>query len=107
MSLNPFYPNWYRNCLARALILLDELDEALVLCDEILSIEPGFLQARLQRAYIYERAGREAESHNAIHEIRRLAPNLRVGHLPGLLLIDDAPATQRFLDSVREAGLPE
>ena len=107
MSLNPFYPNWYRNGLARTLIFLDELDEALVLCDEILSIEPGFLQALLQRAYIYGRTGREAESRNAIHEVRRLAPNLRVGHLPGLSLIDDAPATQRFLDGIREAGLPE
>ena len=107
MSLNPFYPNWYRNGLARALILLDELDEALALSDEILKIEPGFLQAWLQRAYIYGQTGREADSRNAIHEVRRLAPNLRVGHLPGLLLIDDAPATQRFLDGIREAGLPE
>ena len=76
MAFNPFYPTWYRNGLARALIFLDELDEALVLCDEILGNEPGFLQAWLHRAYIYGQIGREADSHNAIHEVRRLAPSL-------------------------------
>ena len=107
MALNPFYPTWYRNGLARALVFLDELDEALVFCDEILGLEPDFLQAWLLRAYICGQTGREADSHSAVHEIRLLAPNLRVGHLPGLLLIDDSPARQRFLDGLREAGLPE
>ncbi|MFB3102118.1 MAG: adenylate/guanylate cyclase domain-containing protein [Alphaproteobacteria bacterium] len=107
MAFNPFYPTWYRNGLARALVFLDELDEALVLCDEILGIEPDFLQAWLLRAYICGQTGREADSRNAIHEVRRLAPNLRIGHLPGLLLINDVPATQRFVDGIREAGLPE
>jgi len=107
MALNPFNPTWYRNGLARALVFSDELDEALVLCDEILGIEPDFLQALLLRAYICGRTGREADSHEAIQEVRRLAPNLRVDHLAGLLLIGDAPATQRFIDGIRAAGLPE
>ncbi len=107
MALNPVYPTWYRNVLARMLIPLDELDEALALSDEILGIEPEFFQAWLQRAYIYGQTGREADSRDAVHEIRRLAPSLRVGHLAGLLLINDAPSTQRFIDGIREAGLPE
>ncbi len=106
MALNPFYPNWYRNGLTRALIFRDALDEALALCDEILDIDPEFLQAWLLRAYIFGQTGREADSHDAIQEVRRLAPNLRIVHLPGLLLIADAPATQRFLDGIRKAGLP-
>ncbi len=92
--------------LARTLIFLDELDEALALADEILENEPGFIQAWLLRAYIFGQTGREADSHDAIHEVRRLAPNLRTVHLPGLLLIADAPARQRFLDGIRKAGLP-
>jgi hypothetical protein len=47
------------------------------------------------------------DSRDAIHDVHRLAPNLRVDHLPGLLLINDDPAMQRFLDGIREAGLPE
>ncbi len=83
MALNPFYPNWYRNGLARALIFLDELDEALALCDEILEIDPGFLQAWLLRAYIFGQTGREADSHDAIHEVRRLAPTCAPAICPG------------------------
>jgi hypothetical protein len=44
---------------------------------------------------------------NTIHDVHRVAPNLRVGHVPGLLMTIDAPAMQRFLDGIREAGLPE
>jgi adenylate cyclase len=107
MALNPFYPNWYRNGLARTLIFLDEFDEALALSDEILRIEPAFLQAWLQRAYIYGETGREADADKAIQEVCRLAPNLRLGDVPGLLLINDARATRRFIDGLRKAGLPE
>jgi adenylate cyclase len=107
MALNPFYPNWYRNGLARTLIFLDEFDEALALSDEILRLEPAFLQAWLQRAYIFGEIGREADADHAIREVRRLAPNLRLGDVPGLLLINDTVATRRFVDSLRKAGLPE
>ena len=100
MALNPFYPNWYRNGLARALLFLDELEESLALSDEILGIEPGFLQALLQRAYLSNRLGREADADDAMHEIRRLVPNLRLGHLPGMLLVNDPEGVQRFVDGV-------
>jgi hypothetical protein len=46
-------------------------------------------------------------SRDAINNAHRPVPNLRVGHLPALLLINDAPAMQHFLDGIREAGLPE
>jgi Flp pilus assembly protein TadD len=89
------------------LTLLDEFDEALALADEILEIEPANIQAWLNRAYIYEQLDRETDACNAIAEIRRLAPNLRVSHMPGNLVINDAAILNRFADSVRKAGLPE
>jgi len=107
MSLNPFYPIWYRNGLMRSLTFLDEFDEALNLADEILKIEPAFIQGWLLRAYIHGRSGREAAARKAIDEVRRLAPNLCARHVPGLLIINDVTATKRFIDGVREAGLPE
>ena len=107
MSLNPFYPNWYRGSLARDLFCLDEFDEALTLLDEVLEAEPANLLAVLNRAYIYEQIGREADARKAISEVRRLAPNLRVSHMPGILLVNDAAALKRYSDGVRKAGLPE
>jgi adenylate cyclase len=107
MSLNPFYPVWYRNGLARTLTFLDEFDEALTLWDEILEIEPANLLAWLLRAYICGQTGREGDAGKAISEVRRLAPNVRARDMPGLMLMNDAAAMKRFSDGVRKAGLPE
>ena len=107
MLLNPIHPNWYRNGLLSALAILDEFDEGLALSDEILSIEPGFFQAWLQRAYIYHLRGQTDKAAQAISEVIQLAPDLRLKHIPGLYQINDEAATKRFTDSLRAAGLPE
>ena len=107
MSLNPFYPHWYRGGLMRALIFLDEFDEVLTLMDESLEIQPANFLVWLHRAYVYEQTGREADARNAIQKVRRLAPNLSVSDLPRMLLMNDSTATRRYIDSLRKAGLPE
>jgi adenylate cyclase len=107
MALNPFYPLWYRNGLARTLICLDELEEALAISNELLEIEPAFFQALLQRAYIFRQTGREAEAREAIAEVRRLAPNYRARDVPGIWLVNDAAVIKRITDGLRAAGLPE
>jgi TolB-like protein/Tfp pilus assembly protein PilF len=107
MTFNPFYPNWYRLGLLRALSFLDEFDAALNLADEILEIEPANIPAWLVRAYIFGRIDRAGDARKAISEVRQLNPNLRISHMPGLILINDETAMNRFMDIIREAGLPE
>jgi adenylate cyclase len=107
MSLNPFYPPWYRNGLGMNLLYQDDFDEALALLDEALEVQPTFFLAWLQRAYIYGQIGREIDAGNAIHEVLRFAPNLRVRDVPGIFLMNDATALKRIGDGVRNAGLPE
>jgi len=107
MSLNPFYPNWYRNGLARALLPIEEYDDAMVLVEEILSIEPGFLQAWLQKSYIFHRLGRIDDAERTLAEIRRVAPDLRLRHIRGLIKNSDEEFMIRFVESISEVGLPE
>jgi adenylate cyclase len=107
MSLNPFYPLWYRNGLARALIVRGEYDEALVLSDEILRMEPSFVQGWIQKAFIFRQTGRPEDAKKAVREILRLAPNMRLEHIWGLWLLNDEDFMLGFLDGLREAGLPD
>ena len=106
MALNPFYPNWYRNGLARTLIVLEDFDKALAICNEILTTEPAFLQALLQKAYIFVQTGCLIEAQKTVGEVRLIAPNLHLSDAHGLQRNSDDAFMQRFMDSLREAGLP-
>ncbi len=105
--LNPFYPTWCRNGLARALIILSEFDEALLLVEEILKIEPTHLNSWLHKAYVFSQVGRSSDADKAVKEVTRLAPELRIKHVPELLMIKDDVIVQRFLGGLKRAGLPE
>ena len=107
MSLNPFYPNWYRTGLSRALTVLGEFDEALAIADEILSLEPAHLVSWLQKAYMFGRRGRVDEANRALSNLARHAPDLRLEHVPGILLISDDATVRPILEGLREVGLPE
>jgi adenylate cyclase len=107
MSLNPFAPNWYHNGLCRALMLQGELDQALEISDSIIMTDPNHLQSHLYRAYILQRRGCASEVNKEIRKILRLAPKLGIRHLPRLFLHKGDDDTERFLDVMRKAGLPE
>ncbi len=107
MSLNPFYPNWYRYSLTRNLMILGEFEEALVILDEVLSVEPANLGSWVCKAYMFGEIGRTGEAEAAIREVGQLAPNLRLTHVPKFLVIKEATATQRIVDGLRKVGFPE
>ncbi len=107
ISLSPFCPNWYRNGLGRVLLLLSEFDEALALFDAILEAEPTHLHSWLQKAYILSQTGRLDEAANAMKEVRQFAPNLRLKHVPELLMVSNNAIVRRLLGGLRAAGLPE
>jgi Flp pilus assembly protein TadD len=89
------------------LIYLGEFDEALSLVDDLLGTAPANFGAWMHRAYMMEQRGREADARDAIHEVLRYSPNMRVRYVAGYLSINDAATTERFIESVRQAGLPE
>lgn len=107
ISLNPFYPNWYRNSLVRNLMMLGELEEALSLAELSQRIETTNLTARLSIAYIYGKLGRAEDAKTAVKDVTQLAPNLRLEHVPGNLMINVEADAQHILDVLRDAGFPE
>ena len=79
----------------------------MLVVEEILEIEPTHLNSWLHKACINSRLGRSGEAGVAVKEIVRLAPNLRLGHVPELLMIRNETIIQPFLEVLRQAGLPE
>ena len=52
-------------------------------------------------------AGKTWIAEEAIRELTQIAPNLRLKHVPGMLMINDATATQCIVDGLRKVGFPE
>ncbi len=108
MKLNPFAPIWYRNGLVRALVFTGRSEEALPVIDDNLAVDDSNIQAWLMRGLILTELGRAAEAHAAVAEARRLAPHLRVAHIPGLMLIpdDDVTTIDMLQTGLTALGLP-
>ena len=107
MSLNPFPPHWYRSNMARALTMLGEFDEALSLLDEIQRTESAHLVASVLKAFIFGQLGKNSEAEVSVKAIAQFAPNLRLDRIPGVLMINDADETQRFIEGLRTVDFPE
>ncbi len=107
ISLNPFFPNWYRAGLSRVLMILGEFEEALALVEEALRIQPASIVSRVNQIYLLGQTERLDEAQRAITEFSYHAPNFRLEHVPGELIIDDAAAIQKIVDGLRQAGFPE
>ena len=107
MSLNPLYPNWYRNTLAKALMVLDEFDEALIYVGKSLLAEPRNMTALIAKAYILGQIGQSGDAEEAVDELARIIPNLRLEHVPGILMFNDAATVQRIVECLRKVGFPE
>lgn len=107
MSLNLFYPNWYRSTLARILMMLDEFDEALILVDEALNVEPANIIFWIVRAYIFGQIEQAGDAKAAVNKLAQIAPNVRLEHVPGILMINVAADSQRILDGLSKADFPD
>lgn len=106
IELNPFCPSWYRGGLARGLVLLGELEEAVSATEDVISAQNASLFARIVRTYALGRMGRLEEARETLADLSRLAPELRLEHVPGMLLIDSAADTEKIVEGLREVGFP-
>ena len=107
MTLNPLYPIWYCTGLSTSLRSLGQLDEALALADEVLHRQSGHLQSWITRAFVMQERGQQTDAQAAATEIKRIAPNLRTGHLANLFIINDPEAIGKIADNLRKAGLSD
>ena len=85
----------------------EEFEEALAISEEIQRKEPAHLISWVQKIYMFDRLQRTNEANEAVRTVRRLAPNLRLGHVPGLLLLTDPEVAEQISEGLRHAGLPE
>ncbi len=107
MLLNPFYPACYAGGLSTTLRCLERLDEALAFAEENLARPASLLQGNVTRAFVSHVQGQTEKAKASLAEIQRLAPDLRTGHLAGLVVVNDERSTDKLVSALRELGLPD
>lgn len=105
MRLNPHYPPYYLLDLGKAYRFLGQPEEAIAALKGALARNPNFLPAHTQLASIYGELEQKEEARAEVAEILRLSPNFSLEVLRQSVPYKDPAVLERYLDSLRKAGL--
>jgi adenylate cyclase len=107
MRLNPFYPINYLAVLGDVLVHQGLTQEALNVFHELVKRQPDYISAHLHLAGLYASLGEMERARAAVVEVLRINPQYRVAAAASFYLSADENRKRAFLDSLRNAGLPE
>lgn len=108
MRLNPIYPVWYLWNLGHAYFLTDQHEEAIEIFKRALIVNPNFLPVHLILALIYAEKGCKEAAKFEVEEIPRISlerPSLKA--MCQRLPYKDQAVSERIIEGLRKAGLPE
>jgi adenylate cyclase len=104
IRLNPFVPRYYHH-FGIACRETGRYEEGIAALKKSLRIAPNDVIARVVLVSLYMYAGREDEARATVAEIQRIDPNFSVARLARWTPWKEGPRRDRFIDSLRQAGL--
>jgi adenylate cyclase len=104
IRLNPFVPRYY-HLFSTACRETGRYEEGIAALKKTLQFAPNDVLANVVLVSLYMYAGREDEARAAAAEIRRIDPNFSVGRFAKGTPTKEGPRKDRFIDSLRQAGL--
>ena len=104
VRLNPFRTGYYHH-LGIACRETGKYEEGIAVLKKSLQLAPNDVITRVVLVSLYMYAGREDEARAAVAEIQRIDPNLSVARFARWTPWKEGPRRDRFLDSLRQAGL--
>ncbi len=108
MRLNPIYPVWYLWNLGHAYFLTDQHEEAIEIFKRALIVNPDFLPVHLILALIYAEKGCKEAAKFEVEEIHRISPESpSLKAMCQRLPYKDQAVSERIIEGLRKAGLPE
>ncbi len=108
MRFNPIYPVWYLFNLGHAYFFADQHEEAIETFKRALIINPDFLPVHLLLALIYAEKGWGEAAKVEVAEIPRISPeSYSLKSLFHRLPYKDQAVSERVIDGLRKAGVPE
>ena len=108
MRLSPYYPFWFMGVLGDAYRLTGRFEEAIEVFRAALDRRPDDVNlARVRLVATLIEAGKEEEAQIEAAKILRIKPRFSSGRYGKSRLYKDRKITERMVESLRKAGLPE
>ncbi len=107
MRLDPHYPPTYLNYLGRAYYAMGQYEEAVAALKRSLTRNPNILSPHRTLAVIFSELGRKEEARAEVAEILRISPRASLEGQRERVPFKDQAVSERYLESLRKAGLPE
>lgn len=107
MGLSPLYSAWYLSVLAHSQRLLGEYEEAIAAYKTSIERSPRNISAHIGVTITYAELGRLDEARATAREILQLNPKFTVTKYASALTYRNPEHTDRALNALRSAGLPQ
>jgi TolB-like protein/Tfp pilus assembly protein PilF len=109
VRLNPNHPDWYMAIWARSLYLLGRHAEAVAALQRLVGSRTEALPIPSLLLIIanYAAIGRLNEARDFVPALLQISPNFTLAHVPKFAPFRKKESLGRFLDLLRQAGLPE
>ena len=107
MRHNPHHPDWYLTALGRAYFLLGRYDDAIPELERLVNVNPELVHGRALLACNYMALGRSDEARAEVAAIMQTTPNLTLTQLRTIMPLGREEDLDRYIDLLRQAGLPE
>jgi adenylate cyclase len=105
LRLNPVPPVYYLVHMSVAYAREKSYEEALAVCEKAVIRQPDNLMARIFLTAMYGLAGRSEQARIEAREVTRISPKFSLEHASITWPIRDQTTKDRFLESLRKAGL--
>ena len=105
--LNPYPGVFVYVVLGRAYFMTGQYDESIEIWNKAIQVSPNFSVAHRYLAACYASLDRIEEAQVAAEEVLRIKPNFSIESHAKRLLYKNSADTERELNALRKAGLPE
>ena len=107
MRLNPFPPNWYQVHRTAMCRNIKNYKDALVWAEKAAKRQPRNFYARINLCSVYSLIGRMEEARIEANEVMKLDPKFSLKRLEKTISYKNPEVKKRYIESLRNAGLPE
>jgi adenylate cyclase len=107
IRLNPYYPFYYILYMGQAYLAMERYEEALEALQRTITRNPEALAAQVYLAACFGHLGQAALARQALSEVQRIYPGFSTAWVRALLPYKRAADTDRLIEGLRKAGLPE